>query len=632
MKIIAWDTETYLIEPGNLTPRLVCLTHFDGEEEGILAHSDGVAWFWEHICDPEVILVGHNVSYDLGVMVAADPGLLPFVFLALEQGRVRDTMIRDKLLLLAQGRLSFDFKDNNRKTSFSLTSVVRRRFSIDISESKKGENVWRLRYSELDGIPIEQWPQDAIVYALDDACWTWRCHQRQAEPFICGGVPYGGPGGIVNEDEQLRAAWSLHLMSVWGIRTDPEAVDALEAELKPRVQAIHEKLLQAGLMRYKKVKGVQKLSKNMSALRERVEAAYAKMGLKPLMTEKGAISTARVALAASGDSLLEELGSETGAEKLLTAFVPVLRAGTQTPLNPGYDVMKESGRTSSFNPNIQQTPRMGGVRECYVPRAGNSFVTADYSTLELCTLAQVCLDLFGYSLMAEAINAGRDLHLDMASAILGISYEEILSRHEMGDAEVKETRQMSKAAGFGYPGGLGTSSFVRYAKGNYGVEISEADAAALKEQWFGKWPEMRDFFKYVGGLSPFGNDFSVTQHRSLRQRGGCNYNAGCNTFFQGLAADGAKEALWRVAQECYADSSSPLFGARPVAFLHDEIMLECPEGRITEVALRLKQVMEEGMDSFVPDVKITAEPAAMLRWYKSASPVWKDGELLPWTP
>ena len=259
-------------------------------------------------------------------------------------------------------------------------------------------------------------------------------------------------------------------------------------------------------------------------------------------------------------------------------------------------------------------------------------MTADYATLELCSLGQVCIDLFGFSRMAEAINGGKDLHVDMASELLGLSYEEAISRYEEGDAEVKSFRQMSKAANFGFPGGLGADSFVEYALASYGVRISPTEAHALKARWMQKWPEMQQFFRYVGALSPFGNDFTVVQLRSKRQRGGCNFNAGCNTFFQGLAADGAKRAVWQVATECYARPDSALFGARPVAFLHDEIMLECPVEMVDPVATRLKQVMEEAMAEYTPDVGSTAEPAAMLRWYKGAREVREHGRLVPWTP
>ena len=634
MKLIAFDTETHLIKPGCLAPRLVCLSTYDGETEDLMLREEAVEWARHALADSGIVLVGHNVSYDLAVLAAEDSSLLPLIFLAVGQGRVKDTQVREKLLFLAQGRLTYDYVNKKQRPSFALATLVKNRFKVDLSESKKGDNAWRLRYNELDGVPLAAWPPAAAAYAMDDAKWTYRVYQAQAQPFHCEGVLYAGPDGVTNEDEQMRAAWGLHLISVWGIRTDGEHVAKLEAMLKPKVDKLQADLRGAGLTRIKTVKGERKTSKNMAAIQERVRRAYGKQGKRPPTTETGKISTSRETLRKSGDPLLVEYGSNTNAEKLLTTYIPVLKQGTQVPLNPSYDLLKESGRTSSYRPNIQNVPRMGGIREAYVPREGTVFVACDYATLELCALSQACLDMFGWSEMANAINDGMDLHLAMAANLLNIKYEEARALRKEGDEKVKEARQLSKALNFGFPGGMGASSFVSFAQ-RYKVEISEQRAVELKYQWIDTWPEMQEFFRYVGALSQMGNDFTVEQLRSGRLRGGTNYCAGCNTFFQGLAADGAKNAIWEVMKECYVDEESPLYGCRPVAFIHDELLVEVPEGieERTAAANRLAEVMVEAMKVYIPDVKIEAEPAAMRRWYKGAEEARDaEGRLLCWDP
>ena len=635
MKIIAFDTETHLIKPGCLAPRLVCLSTYDGETEDLMLREDAVEWARHALADSGITLVGHNVSYDLAVLAAEDSSLLPLIFLAIGQGRIKDTQIREKLLFLAQGRLTYDYVNKKQRPSFALATLVKNRFKVDLSESKKGDDAWRLRYNELDGVPLAAWPPAAAAYAMDDSKWTYKVYQAQAQPYYCEGLLYAGPDGVTNEDEQMRAAWGLHLISVWGIRTDGEQVAKLEAMLKPKVEKLQADLQGAGLTRIKTVKGERKTSKNMAAIQERVRRAYGKQGKRPPMTETGRISTSRETLRHSGDPLLVEYGSNTNAEKLLTTYIPVLKQGTQVPLNPSYDLLKESGRTSSYRPNIQNVPRMGGIREAYVPREGTVFVACDYSTLELCALSQACLDLFGWSEMASAINSGMDLHLAMAANLLGIPYEEAQAKRKEGDEKVKEARQLSKALNFGFPGGMGAASFVSFARASYKVEISEQRAVELKYQWIDTWPEMQEFFRYVSALSQMGNDFTVEQLRTGRLRGGTNYCAGCNTFFQGLAADGAKNAIWEVMKECYVDEESPLFGCRPVAFIHDELLVEVPEGieERTAAANRLAEVMVEAMKVYIPDVKIEAEPAAMRRWYKGAEEARdEEGRLLCWEP
>jgi DNA polymerase I-like protein with 3'-5' exonuclease and polymerase domains len=229
---------------------------------------------------------------------------------------------------------------------------------------------------------------------------------------------------------------------------------------------------------------------------------------------------------------------------------------------------------------------------------------------------------------------------------LGIEYTEALRRHKAKDKEVKEMRQLAKAANFGYPGGLGAGSFQTYAKDTYDVAIAEDDARQLKAQWLEAWPEMRRFFDHVGGQLQMRDAFDLVQPRSGRVRGQVGYCDGCNSHFQGLAADGAKAAMFFLQQESYTGyselwtrkehaSPSPLYGSRMVAFIHDEFVLEVPEElSLAQAAVaRLVDVMVAGMRIYVPDVPIKAEPTLMRRWYKEAEPVWDDaGNLLVWEP
>lgn len=281
-------------------------------------------------------------------------------------------------------------------------------------------------------------------------------------------------------------------------------------------------------------------------------------------------------------------------------------------------------------PNFQNLPREGGVRECFTARPGTSYISCDYSIAELCSLAQTLLDEFGHSHMAVALQQGRELHLDMAADLLGITYQEAVARKHT--QEVKDARQLAKAANFGLPGGLGPDKLVAFAFASYGLRLTRERAVALKEAWLRKFPEMRDYFAGVSALVGPAQSGTVTLSKSGRSRGGCGFTNACNSFFQGLTADGAKAALYNVSRECYSVPTSPLYGCRPVFFIHDEIIIEAPEGRIIAAAKRLQTVMQDTMAIYTPDIPVHAEPAAMRRWYKGAEPVWIGGELVPWEP
>ena len=77
-------------------------------------------------------------------------------------------------------------------------------------------------------------------------------------------------------------------------------------------------------------------------------------------------------------------------------------------VHPNYNVLVRTGRTSASKPNLQQVPREGGVRECYVPTDEYLFLILDYSFIELVTLSAICLQRYGQSRMAEVIREGQD--------------------------------------------------------------------------------------------------------------------------------------------------------------------------------------------------------------------------------
>jgi DNA polymerase I-like protein with 3'-5' exonuclease and polymerase domains len=181
---------------------------------------------------------------------------------------------------------------------------------------------------------------------------------------------------------------------------------------------------------------------------------------------------------------------------------------------------------------------------------------------------------------------------------------------------------------------MAAESFREYAEG-YGISLTVEQAEEIHETWFNAWPEMEAYFGIIKNLTAL--DGPIRQVRSGRVRGGASFCAAANGFFQGLAADGAKEAVWRVAWECYVDEASPLFGCRPVFFIHDEIGMEVPyrafgPERAGRAAERLSAVMREAMEKFIPDVPIGCKPIMVRRWFKGAEQVKVDGVLVPSRP
>lgn len=645
--IIAFDTETHLIKPGLAAPRMVCLSYAMRPPDkalsmGLQSRDRGLFMVTEWLQDDEVTLVGHNVWYDLGVIAAERPALLPLIFDKIDKGLIRCTQLRQELIDVAEGNLKFYIDEETgevNKSRYGLADLSLRLNKRFIA--KKGSDIWRLRYALLDGVPVEQWPDSASNYAIQDAEVALEVHETQertiAEATWARGV-------LPNQVEQHRAAWALHLMSMWGVRTDGVAVERLRAELEKEHDEQMFKLRPTGLFNIAPArvnrKGVvvpEKVSKNMKEIYARVMKCYRDKGEVCPTTPTGKAATDKKTLENSGDPDLALLAQAGATSKLLGTYVPILERGVFCPICARYNPLMETGRTSCSGPNLQNPPRKGGVRECFIPRRGWVYVFCDYDTLELRALAQVCLDVLGESSMAEALRRGEDLHLALAAEMLGISIEQAKERLAAGDEKVKEYRQQAKPANFGFPGGMAAKSFKEYAEG-YKIFLTTRQCEDLYDSWNRKWSEMVKYFEFISNLVDRYDQ--IKQVRSGRVRGGATFTMAANGFFQGLASDGAKEALWNVARECYladphGEGPTALYGCRPVLFLHDEIGIEAPYNdpvKTSQAADRLAAVMISSMEKWITDVPITAKPIMCRRWYKGAEPVRVNGRLVPSRP
>jgi DNA polymerase I len=696
--MIAFDLETHLIQPGLLAPPVVCgsVATEAPNSERVVPAGEVVAHFRRAL---EEGIGGANIAYDLGVMAAHDPALLPEIFAALDAGKVHDTHIYEALHDIGRGCFLQDPQTRQPFRSYSLAQLETRYLGIDRSDQKK--DGWRLRYALLDGILLKDWPQDAVAYPRADARGTYDVLRHQM-----------GDSDRLNLQcaaRDAQAAFALQLMSIWGVRTDPALVETVTAEIERLHEESRREFFRHGLIYPRacvKKKGVYedaddislewlndqlswlgdqtsswaaeraadvggaikalqkgkplRFASDTARLEALVTAAYA--GHPPL-TPKGSIKRDRDTLSESGDELLERVAEAGPNEKLNAAFKRVLRQGTVVPINPQANVIVSTDRTSYREPNLQQLPRKGLIRECFVPRPGSFFCSVDYGTLELCTLAQVCLELFGASEMAKAINAGQDLHTRLVARIMVLDYEEAKRRRKGGDRVVQDLRQAMKEVNFGLPGLMGVAKLVLTAR-KKGVRFCElagvsADCArnrrvtevwrrpipptcevclelatGYRKLWYDEWPEMVDYHKAISAEIEAGNYQieSVAPLRMLRYEE--SPSAYANHLFQHRAAVGAKRALYRVVRECYSDPASVLFNAcRPVVFLHDEILSEIREGVAHEAAHRKADIMVEAMREVVPDVQITAKPALCRRWFKGAEEVFDEkGRLQPWSP
>ena len=109
-----------------------------------------------------------------------------------------------------------------------------------------------------------------------------------------------------------------------------------------------------------------------------------------------------------------------------------------------------------------------------------------------------------------------------------------------------------------------------------------------------------------------------------RIRGQVAFTAARNTPFSGLAADGAKLAMWNLL----------LAGYRVVAFIHDEFVIELPlDADHTREAERVNGICCSSMQQVVGNIPVACEYSLTDRWYKQATAVRDaDGKLRVWQP
>jgi DNA polymerase-1 len=576
--VFTLDLETYKIG-ARLTPRIVSICYAIDDEKPVLL----TRCFREF---PDILkkasppFVVQNGSFDFGCLAVEFPDLLPWIFEQYERGHVVDTMINAKLVAIENGTI-----DRQR---FSLAAIAKRLLGLNV-EGKEGDDAWRLRYHELEGVDGEDWPHAARQYAIKDVEITRAVHKAQ---------------NYTRPHTQARAAWALHLISVYGMRINEGRAGQWLEHVEIEAEKGRQKARDLGILRANGTRDVK-------ILQGLITGAY---DGKPPLTDKGKVSYSVDTLKGSGDASLTAYSESSFAAKLSSTYAPILKEG-QT-VHPRYNVLVSTGRTSCSKPNMQNPPRAGGFRELFEPRPGYVYALCDYDQIELVALGQIHLWMFKTSAIADAVNEGRDLHLEVAA--------------RLNPDNPPAYRQASKAANYGFAGGLGSGAFRQYARAS-GVDISEDEAKEIRLAWLKTWPEMTKYFKHISNKTTWG-PCEITQFRSGRVRGGCAYTQAANTFFQGLVADGCKEALFNVSKACFIDQKSPLYGSRPVAFLHDEIILESPKGDARRAAGELQRIMIENMRRWIPDVKVSATAYLSTRWSKDAGPVYDGGELIPWAP
>ncbi len=313
---LGFDTETHLVQPGLVSPPLVCGSAAVPNGEAMILDKDSTLHVFRVALESDRIIIGANLAFDVLVMVvhAARLGvdLMPLVFAKYERGEMYDLQIAEALHAIANGTLGKDPRTGKELADFH--TGKRARYSLEIVKDlvlglrdAKVNDRWRLAYALLEHLPISQWPEDARVYPVDDARNTLdialaQCghlerpgaalgHEfRDMACVHCGVDAYHASGdGCVSRKARHRnlhevaaqtfTHFAMHLGAAWGFTVDQAAVDALEAKINEGREDRERPFFDLGMFRWKKEKGVLKRAKVQAAIKRRVALAYGAKGV-----------------------------------------------------------------------------------------------------------------------------------------------------------------------------------------------------------------------------------------------------------------------------------------------------------------------------------------------------------------
>jgi DNA polymerase-1 len=431
--------------------------------------------------------------------------------------------------------------------------------------------------------------KEQLTYAALDAVVEWRVAERVFPALRDQAPAY---------EIQIGAVAAAMRMQDRGFKFDIEAHAQLIAELKL------ERLVAGREYREACLKCGQR------ALADKIPSTPAEKGalLATLLSgeelsrwartaKSGALSTRRSELnrAAHYPPVLA-LTKLSRIDKMLSSFgqtLVALASPVTGRIHAGYRVAgTASGRTSCSRPNLQQIPQDRRFRALFIAEPSHVLICADYASMELRAAAHI----FSDRAMTRAFEEGQDLHAITAAR---------MARKDPKD-ETKEERKGAKAVNFGAIYGQGPTGLMRAAWEKFDLVLTRAEAEAWTQAFKDSYPDLargqrerhqrcqdelrivigKDAARGIGRVFPFSrlkeNDTGYTRSRNLPIQGAC--------------ADAAMIALTYVDDRLFKAG----IDGGPVAWLHDEIVLEVKAADAERAATILKQSMIDGFAETFP--------------------------------
>ncbi|MDO8512319.1 MAG: DNA polymerase I [bacterium] len=551
-----------------------------------LAIEEGKAWyvtkelvpFFKDVLEDEKIgKMGHNLKYDVEVLLFAGIKVSPIAF---------DSM-------LASYCLSANTR-NHGLDNLAFTLLGHEMIPIEALIGRNGRPARRASprwagpnqkvMSEID-------LADVAEYSCEDADYTLRLINLLRSRL----KEVEGPKRVFEEIE-MPLVPVLVEMETAGIKIDVKILKELSTKLGRRVKILEKQICElAGEdfnvnspaqlqdILFKKLQlptvGIGRIQSGLSTAADELEKLVDKHPIIAKIQEYRELAKLKNTYL---DTLPKLLDKETG--RLHTSYNQI---GTTT------------GRLSSSDPNLQNIPirtEIGAeIRKAFVAERGKLLVAADYSQVELRIAAHVARD----KVMQQVFKDGKDIHTETASFALRIPKEQI----------TRKQRSQAKELNFGVLYGMGASSFARAS----GVSLGEAQAfiAEYMRTYRGIAEYMQEakalassqgFVETIYGRRSYLPDINSgnSMIRSAAERASINHP------IQGSEGDIIKRAMVAV-QEKIDEGQGVFNGSKMLLQVHDELIFEVPKENAEKFAKEIKPLLENLEKLAVPltvDLKI----------------------------
>ncbi|CAE07217.1 DNA polymerase I [Parasynechococcus marenigrum] len=278
-----------------------------------------------------------------------------------------------------------------------------------------------------------------------------------------------------------------------------------------------------------------------------------------------------------------------------------------------------TGRLSSSNPNLQNIPvrteYSRRIRKAFLPQAGWTLLSADYSQIEL----RILTHLSGEEVLQEAYRSGDDVH--------ALTARLLLDKDEVSADE----RRLGKTINFGVIYGMGAQRFARE------TGVSQSEAKDFLSKYKQRYPKVFAFLElqerlalsrgYVetilGRRRPFHFDRNglgrllgkepLEIDLDVARRGGMEaqqLRAAANAPIQGSSADIIKVAMVQL-QAALTSQGLP---ARLLLQVHDELVLEVEPDALETTRDMVVRTMENAVKLTVP---LVAETGVGANWMEA---------------